>query len=339
MEQSAHVMKVLIRLVATGHVIGMPEDVNDVDLDVALHGLGHIVSHTHVVTAGLRTVQRIHPTPIDRERIAIFAAGNTRRMPDAAYTAEIDEIFWQAFTRDFARDFPIWENKAYVDRPLLAGGDGPIGAYRRWARQFYASSGPEAFADAAALGGERDGVPEGTLRRAARRLLALADREAIGSMASALLARGKRANAEGAAPRSAPTSGSKHATGPNGVAAARRFESVDAYFQSLERLFDRRAAADVDAVFQWRLSGARPVDHFAEVRRGVLVASPGVHGAPTVTIEMTADDYLSMINGELNGAVAFSTGRGRLRGPVRLAMRMRQLFPLEQGEVRQAAQL
>jgi putative sterol carrier protein len=44
---------------------------------------------------------------------------------------------------------------------------------------------------------------------------------------------------------------------------------------------------------------------------------------------MSTDDYLSMINGELNGAFAFSTGRGRLHGPVRLAMRMQKLFPLE----------
>jgi len=43
---------------------------------------------------------------------------------------------------------------------------------------------------------------------------------------------------------------------------------------------------------------------------------------------MSSDDYLSMINGELNGALAFSTGRGRLHGPVRLAMKMQKLFPL-----------
>ena len=48
-----------------------------------------------------------------------------------------------------------------------------------------------------------------------------------------------------------------------------------------------------------------------------------------LAIEMSADDYLKMINGELHGARAFASGRGRLRGPVRLAMRMQRLFPLE----------
>jgi putative sterol carrier protein len=82
-------------------------------------------------------------------------------------------------------------------------------------------------------------------------------------------------------------------------------------------------------VFQWSLSGERRYERFAEVRGGSVQTSPGVHRDPTVTIEMSIDDYLRMINGELNGAMAFSTGRGRLRGPVRLAMKMRKLFPLE----------
>ena len=41
------------------------------------------------------------------------------------------------------------------------------------------------------------------------------------------------------------------------------------------------------------------------------------------------EDCRLMINGDLNGARAFSTGRGRLRGPVRLAMKMQKLFPLD----------
>jgi nitrite reductase/ring-hydroxylating ferredoxin subunit/putative sterol carrier protein len=326
-EQRDHVMNSVIRMVATGRVIGMPEDVNDVELDVTLHGLGQIVSRTHVITAGLRTIQRIHPTPIDRERIHIFAAGNTRHMPDAAYTAEIDEIFWGAFVRDFVRDFPIWEKKTYLDRPMLAGGDGPIGAYRRWARQFYAASAPESFADARSgdAHGEERSSP---VARLTQRLRDAAPREALGSAASALLDRARRI--AGRAP--APEASIPQPSNGHGVPArplARRFASVDAYFQSLERLFDASAAGELEAVFQWTLSGDRAVEHFAEVRGGTIQAAPGIHVAPTVTIEMSADDYLSMVNGELNGALAFSTGRGRLRGPVRLAMRMRQLFPLD----------
>lgn len=36
-----------------------------------------------------------------------------------------------------ATDFPIWDTKKYLPVPRLAQGDGPIGPFRHWARQFY----------------------------------------------------------------------------------------------------------------------------------------------------------------------------------------------------------
>ena len=41
---------------------------------------------------------------------------------------------------ELEEDIPIWENKAYLERPALCDGDAPIGRFRRWARQFYADS-------------------------------------------------------------------------------------------------------------------------------------------------------------------------------------------------------
>ena len=36
-----------------------------------------------------------------------------------------------------AQDFPVWATKRYQSPPRLARGDGPIGPFRHWARQFY----------------------------------------------------------------------------------------------------------------------------------------------------------------------------------------------------------
>lgn len=38
---------------------------------------------------------------------------------------------------DVRQDFPVWNNRTYLERPRLARGDGPITPYRRWAAQFY----------------------------------------------------------------------------------------------------------------------------------------------------------------------------------------------------------
>jgi phenylpropionate dioxygenase-like ring-hydroxylating dioxygenase large terminal subunit/putative sterol carrier protein len=305
LEQREHFMRAVLRMTVSGAPIQMPDEINDVELDVHLHGLGILVSSTHVVTAGLRTRQRIYPTPVDEERVAIFGVNNVKAMPDPGYTREIDEIFFQAFITDFPRDFPIWEKKAYLDRPLLVAGDGPIGRYRRWARQFYDGPTPSEMADARL--GER---VRAWLARLVRRPEALPG----GGLVSVRM--------EGAA-RS--QSASADAAG-NGKA---RFGSVDAYFEGLEARFDRDAAGDLEAVFQWVLTGQDARSHFVTIKDGAIHAVPGVHPDPTVAIEMSAADYLQLINGDLSGPLAFSTGRGKLRGPVRLALRMQKLFPLD----------
>jgi len=292
-EPKGPALRVVLNMVATGAVIQMPDEINEVELDVTLHGLGQIVVNTHVLTAGLRTRQRIHSTPIDGERIAIFGVANTREMPDPAYTAEIDEIFWNAFVADFQKDFPIWEKKAYLERPLLAGGDGPIGRYRRWARQFYGEAPAEA---------EEAAEPRGAIAR----------------LTSWVRGRGENNNRPTPAPVPAPA----------GPKTQPSFPSVASYFETLERRFDAKASGDLEAVFQWVLTGEGARAEFAEVRAGAIRVASGSHATPTLTIEMSAADYLLMINGELNGARAFATGRGKLRGPVRLAMRMQKLFPL-----------
>ncbi|MFD0683345.1 Rieske 2Fe-2S domain-containing protein [Actinomadura fibrosa] len=53
---------------------------------------------------------------------------------------------------DVRQDFPIWNTRTYLDRPRLAGGDGPITAYRRWAAQFYTGSPAAVPGDAVVVG-------------------------------------------------------------------------------------------------------------------------------------------------------------------------------------------
>jgi hypothetical protein len=63
-------------------------------------------------------------------------------LPRRVATALVEQITWKAFVDDVELDFPIWQNKAYIQRPALAAGDGPIAPYRRWATQFYGDGAP-----------------------------------------------------------------------------------------------------------------------------------------------------------------------------------------------------
>ena len=43
--------------------------------------------------------------------------------------------------QDHYLDFEIWNHKRFLEHPVLASNDGDVAAFRRWFRQFYASSG------------------------------------------------------------------------------------------------------------------------------------------------------------------------------------------------------
>ena len=55
---------------------------------------------------------------------------------------DIEKVFIDGLTQVLSgqveQDIPIWENKIYLENPLLCDGDGPIAKYRKWFTQFYA---------------------------------------------------------------------------------------------------------------------------------------------------------------------------------------------------------
>ena len=125
-----------------GAYIGFPGTEMDVRLDVSVCGMGIIHVDTFADLVGMQARQRIFATPIDEDYIHLRAALHVRRMHDDETTANVHKMFQNGFETDFVKDFPIWENKAYQPQPLLSEADGPIGMFRKWARQFYSAETP-----------------------------------------------------------------------------------------------------------------------------------------------------------------------------------------------------
>ena len=123
---------------ASGAALGAPIQWIDLEIDFALHGLGYLVIDSHVPEAGIEARIRICATPIDAEQLRVFFISNIRKLPDAGFTAMVDQLFFDAARADFEQDVRIWRHKVYRPRPVVVPGDGPIIAYRQWANQFYA---------------------------------------------------------------------------------------------------------------------------------------------------------------------------------------------------------
>ena len=68
-----------------------------------------------------------------------------KKLATGDVTSTVGAAFIREIERQLAQDIPIWENKIYVNPPLVVDNDGPIGIFRRWTKQFY--SEPEAGAN------------------------------------------------------------------------------------------------------------------------------------------------------------------------------------------------
>lgn len=98
---------------------------------VEAHGMGCTITR---FTGICETVLLLSHTPIDGGTVdSRFSF--TQKKTDAG--SGVAAAVVREVVRQMNQDIPIWEHKKYLERPMLCDGDGPISAYRNWAKQFY----------------------------------------------------------------------------------------------------------------------------------------------------------------------------------------------------------
>ena len=111
-----------------------------VDYDVTVAGLGFSLVEISLSFLGLKFRAFVLPVAIDGEHIHLRLGISTRKIP--LLTPLLRRIGHMILCKEVEQDLDAWEWKAYLDKPAVAKGDGPIGAYRRWAQQFYPKPDP-----------------------------------------------------------------------------------------------------------------------------------------------------------------------------------------------------
>lgn len=119
--------------------------------EIHVHGLGYSLVELEVPRYGFQARLYVLATPVDGELITLRVAVTLRNgvrpsrihpllapAPRALVERFVARAIFAGLVQDVQQDFAIWEHKRYVQPPALAAGDGPVGAYRMWARQFYA---------------------------------------------------------------------------------------------------------------------------------------------------------------------------------------------------------
>ncbi|NRB38510.1 MAG: Rieske (2Fe-2S) protein [Pseudomonadales bacterium] len=84
---------------------------------------GFMMIHLAVSLKPLDNPEKIHPL------LRLLPKAWVHKLVWAGYMKEMEA--------DLKQDFPMWQNKTYLDKPALAKGDGPVALYRKWSKQFY----------------------------------------------------------------------------------------------------------------------------------------------------------------------------------------------------------
>jgi len=106
------------------------------------------------------------------------------------------------------------------------------------------------------------------------------------------------------------------------------FTDAKEIFGKMPEVFNADAAQGLNAVFQYEITGENGGNWSVVVKDGACQVSEGVHESPSVTLTLSGDTWLGIVNKETNGMQAFMSGDLKATGDIMLAQRIEQLFPL-----------
>jgi hypothetical protein len=75
--------------------------------------------------------------PVDDDFVDVRFSFVVKKTMGRSITKGVGQAFVKEISKQLEEDRPIWENKAFIDPPLLCDGDGPIGKFRQWCKQFF----------------------------------------------------------------------------------------------------------------------------------------------------------------------------------------------------------
>jgi NAD(P)-dependent dehydrogenase (short-subunit alcohol dehydrogenase family)/acyl dehydratase/putative sterol carrier protein len=109
-------------------------------------------------------------------------------------------------------------------------------------------------------------------------------------------------------------------------AAAGAGLTVGGFFEGLAARFQPGAAAGVNVVFQFALSGPSGGEWYAVVQDGACTVDKGTHPKPTTTLKMSDEDFLQFASGKLGATKAYTTGRLKIEGDLIKSQLVEKLF-------------
>jgi putative sterol carrier protein len=102
--------------------------------------------------------------------------------------------------------------------------------------------------------------------------------------------------------------------------------TVKGIVEAMPSHFNPDAAAGLDVVFQFDISGEQAGQWHLVVKDQACQILEGSHASPNVTFSMASNDFIDMMTGKVSGQAAFFSGKLRVSGDLMMAQRLESLF-------------
>jgi 3-hydroxy-3-methylglutaryl CoA synthase/NAD(P)-dependent dehydrogenase (short-subunit alcohol dehydrogenase family)/putative sterol carrier protein len=101
---------------------------------------------------------------------------------------------------------------------------------------------------------------------------------------------------------------------------------VQAVFDKMIDSFQAEAAAGVNVIFQFNISGPDGGEWYCAIKDSTCTVDKGTHEKPACTIKMADEDFLAMMGGKLPAMQAFTSGKLQIEGDVMKSQLLEKLF-------------
>jgi putative sterol carrier protein len=102
--------------------------------------------------------------------------------------------------------------------------------------------------------------------------------------------------------------------------------TVQETFEAMAARFRPERAQNLKAVIQYDITGPEGCTYHVDIADGQCAVREGGAVQPSLTLTMSAQDWLDMLGGKLSGQVAFMSGKLKHKGDMSLLMRLPGLF-------------
>lgn len=86
--------------------------------------------------------------------------------------------------------------------------------------------------------------------------------------------------------------------------------------------FNPAKAGSLDAVIQMNVAGNNGGDWTIIVKNQKMEIKEGNHASPSISVKMTDDDFVDLVNGKLNAISAFISGKIQFKGSMSLGLKL-----------------